>query len=52
VRIAGRSGVPRKPGIFVAGGTYHVYCRGARRRLAEEVFGKQVEAVEAELRHG
>jgi len=44
--------VPRKPRIFVAGGTYHVYCRVARRRLAEEGFGRQVDALEAELRHG
>ena len=26
----GRDNVPRKPRIFVAGGTYHVYCRAAR----------------------
>jgi REP element-mobilizing transposase RayT len=28
--IGGRSGVPRKPRVFLAGGTYHLYCRVAR----------------------
>ena len=29
-RIEGSSHVPRKPRVFVAGGTYHVHCRVAR----------------------
>jgi hypothetical protein len=51
--------MPRRPRVLVNGGIYHVswmdivscwLSRDARRGIAEEMFGHQVDAVEVELR--